>query len=51
MRVLMHDKIECINNCERSGCHGLPVLSEAYSKRWFLKIVQVNMKHDPFDTM
>ena len=21
------------------------------SKRWFLKIVQVTMKHDPFDTV
>jgi hypothetical protein len=21
------------------------------SKRWFLKIVQVTMKHDPFDAM
>ena len=46
MRVFMHDKIESMNGCERSECHGLPT-----SKRWFLKIIQVTMRHDPFDAM
>ena len=26
MRVLTHDQIEWANGCERSECHGLPVL-------------------------
>ena len=52
MRVLTHDTIEQINGCERLKCHGLPVvLCEAYLKRWFLKTMQLTMKHDPFDAM
>ena len=30
MLVLTHDKMEQINGCECSECHGLPVLCWAY---------------------
>ena len=32
MQVLIHDKIELTNGCERSECNGLPVLCQAYLK-------------------
>ena len=46
MRVLTHYKQQlCAFGVPWSaGFHGRPI-----SKRWFLKIVQVTMKHDPFD--
>ena len=47
----MHDKIELINGCGRLECHGLPFYVRPTSKRQFLKLVQVTMKHDPFDAM
>jgi hypothetical protein len=51
MRVLTHDEIEqLIVVSVRSA-----MVSQSYvgptSKRWFLKIVQVTIKHDAFDAM
>ena len=37
MRVLNHVKIEYINACERSECHGLPVLCQAFLQELVLK--------------
>ena len=51
MWVLKHNKIEQNNGCEHSECHGLPVYVTPTFKRWFSKIIQVTMKHDPFDVM
>ena len=51
MWVLVHDKIEQTNGCERSECHGLLVLCEAYLQVVVLKTVQVTVQHDPFDVM
>ena len=34
-----------------SECHGLSVLCYAYLQTVVLNIVQVSMKHDPFDAM
>ena len=53
MRILVHDIIEQFNGCEHVECHGLAVLCKAYLLEWhgLLKIVQVTMKHDPFDAM
>ena len=33
MRVLAHDRIEQMNGCEHSECHGLPVLCKAYLQK------------------
>ena len=49
MRVLTHDKLESINGCERLECLGLPVFVLGYLQEVVLKIVQVTMKHVPFD--
>ena len=49
--VLTHCEIEAINGCECLECHGLPVLCCAYLQEGVLKVVQVTMKHDPFDAM
>ena len=49
MRVLTHDKIKQTNSYEHFECHGLHI--RPTSKRWFLKVVQVTMKHDPLDAM
>ena len=50
--VVTCDRIHYINGCEHWECHGLPVLCvRPTSKSWFLKSIQVTMKHDPFDAM
>ena len=51
MRVLTHDKIWWINggDCSKHIVSWFRV--KPTSKRWFLKIVEVTTKHDPFDAM
>ena len=51
MWVLINDKVESINDCACSECHGLPFLCWAYLQVVVLKIGQVTMKRDPFDAM
>jgi hypothetical protein len=46
MWVFIYDIIGQNNSCEQLACHGLPVCVRPASKRWFLKIVQVTMKHE-----
>ena len=29
-RIVTHDKVEETNGCERSECHGLPILCQTY---------------------
>ena len=48
MRVLTYDKIK---SDERSECHVSRFCVRLTSKRWYLKIIQVTKKHDPFDVM
>ena len=52
MWVLTHDKIEqidCVSIQSAMVSHCFCI--RPTSKRWFLKIVQVTMKHDPLDAM
>ena len=51
MQVLTHDKNTINNDCEHFECHGLLVCVRPTSKKWFLKVVQVTMKHDSLDAM
>jgi hypothetical protein len=51
MWVLIHDKIIQINICKHLECHVSRCCSRPTSKRWFLKIIRLTMKHDPLDAM
>jgi hypothetical protein len=51
MQVFIHDKIRLINGCERLESMVPWFYVRPTSERWFLKRVQVTMKHDPCDAM
>ena len=51
MQVLTHDKIEWINGCEVQNAMVFRFCVRSISKKWFLKIIQVTMKHDLFDAI
>jgi hypothetical protein len=43
----MVDEIEEINRCEISNVVSLVFCVKSISESWFLRIIQVTMKHDP----
>ena len=51
MWVLTHDKLDSCEHSENRSAMLSWFCVKLTSKRWFLEIVQVTTKHDPFDAM